>query len=178
MDGIDRVETERLIGTRPVLRDADELHPIMADERLAEWLWPGELGGPRTLAQVRADLVRDADHWKRHRWGPWMVRDRATGEMLGRVGLCRTTVDGEDAVEVAWLIAPHRWGQGLATEMASAAVDAAFGPLGMEELVAFTLTHNTASMRVMERLGFAYERDVVHAGLPHVLYRLSRPRSG
>jgi RimJ/RimL family protein N-acetyltransferase len=31
-----------------------------------------------------------------------------------------------------------------------------------------------ASRRVMEKLGMAYERDVVHAGLPHVLYRLRR----
>src|SRR3954453_17320213 len=75
---IERVETERLTGTRPLLRDADELHPLLADERLAGWLWPGALGGPRTLAQVRALLVHDNEHWKRHRFGPWIVRDRST----------------------------------------------------------------------------------------------------
>jgi RimJ/RimL family protein N-acetyltransferase len=37
--------------------------------------------------------------------------------------------------------------------------------------VAVTLTTNTASRRVMEKLGMNYERDIEHAGLPHVLYR-------
>ena len=49
----------------------------------------------------------------------------------------------------------------------------AFERLGMEELVCFTLTINRASQRVMEKAGFEYERDVVHAGQPHVLYRLT-----
>lgn len=45
------------------------------------------------------------------------------------------------------------------------------------ELVAFTLPHNAASRRVMEKAGFAYERDTEHAGLPHVLYRSRRSGS-
>lgn len=176
MDGLERVETARLVGTRPVFRDADELAPVLADERIAAWLWPGELGGPRTPAQVRSILVRDADHWKRRGWGPWIVRDRTTGELVGRVGLSAVAVEDEAAVEVAWLLAAHRWGEGLATEMAAAAVDAAFDVLALDELVSFTLPHNAASRRVMERLGFAFDREFVHAGLPHVLYRLS-PRA-
>jgi RimJ/RimL family protein N-acetyltransferase len=35
------------------------------------------------------------------------------------------------------------------------------------------MVENRASRRVMEKLGFEYEREVVHANLPHVLYRLS-----
>jgi ribosomal-protein-alanine N-acetyltransferase len=172
---LDRVVTQRLVGTRPVFRDADELHPVMADERLAAWLWPGELGGPRTLSQVRALLVHDADHWRRHGWGPWVVRDRATGEVIGRVGLGHTEVAGRDEVEVAWLLAADRWGEGLATEMAVEAVRAAFDVIGLDEVVAFTLVGNRASRRVMEKVGFTYEADVEHAGLPHVLYRRVRP---
>ena len=169
--GIEAVRTPRLTGARPVFRDADELHPVLADERVAEWLSPG--AGGWTLSQVRALLVKDVDHWKRHGWGPWVVRDAASGAALGRVGLKRTTVDGAEEVEVAWLIAADRWGEGLATEMAAEAVRAAFEELALPDLVAFTLTGNAASRRVMERLGFAFERDIEHAGLPHVLYRLS-----
>jgi RimJ/RimL family protein N-acetyltransferase len=55
--------------------------------------------------------------------------------------------------------------------MAQAAITAAFGPVGVDELIAFTLPNNVASRRVMEKTGFVYERDIVHALLPHVLYR-------
>jgi ribosomal-protein-alanine N-acetyltransferase len=168
---LDRVETERLVGRRPLARDADELHAVMADERVARWLWPGDLGGPRTLQQVRTMLVHDMDHWKRHGFGAWVVRDRTTGEALGRIGLERTTVAGTDEVEVAWMLSADHWGRGLATEMARAAVDAGLGPLGLESVVAFTLTGNAASRRVMEHLGMTFEADIEHVGLPHVLYR-------
>jgi RimJ/RimL family protein N-acetyltransferase len=55
--------------------------------------------------------------------------------------------------------------------MASTLVGLARERLGLEEIVAFTLPHNVASRRVMEKVGFRYERDIEWAGLPHVLYR-------
>jgi ribosomal-protein-alanine N-acetyltransferase len=42
----------------------------------------------------------------------------------------------------------------------------------LERIVAFTLPHNKASRTVMDHCGFTYNRDIVHAGLPHVLYLL------
>ena len=49
-------------------------------------------------------------------------------------------------------------------------VELAFGPLGLDRVVAFTLPDNVASRRVMAKAGFIYGRDIEHAGLPHVLY--------
>ena len=169
---MERVRTARLVGTRPAFRDADELHPVLADERVVPWMFPA---GPPSPAQVRALLVRDTDHWKRQGWGPWVVRDAATHAVVGRVGIERCEVGGAEEVEVAWTVAADRWGEGLATEMAAEAVRAAFEVVGLPDVVSFALTDNTRSRRVMEKLGFAFEREVDHAGLPHVLYRLRRP---
>ena len=80
---------------------------------------------------------------------------------------------GRDEVENGWTVDPDRWGQGPATELDAASVAHAFGPLGLAEVVSFTLIENRASRRVMEKLGFAYEGETEYAGLPHVLYRLS-----
>jgi ribosomal-protein-alanine N-acetyltransferase len=49
--------------------------------------------------------------------------------------------------------------------------------VGLDELVAFTLPANVRSRRVMEKAGLGYEKDIVHAGLPHVLYRIRRGSS-
>ena len=46
--------------------------------------------------------------------------------------------------------------------------------LKLDSVVAQTVEVNHASRAVMEKLGMSHERDVVHAGLPHVLYRSSR----
>jgi RimJ/RimL family protein N-acetyltransferase len=81
-------------------------------------------------------------------------------------------VGGRDEVEVGYGIVPEFWGQGMATELARESVRVGFAVLGRADLVSFTLPTNQKSRRVMEKAGFRYERDVEHAGLPHVLYRL------
>ena len=82
-------------------------------------------------------------------------------------------VPGPGQVEVGWAVWPVRWGQGYATELGAAAVGYGFDELQLHTIVAYTLVDNRASRRVMEKLGFEYERDVTHANLPHVLYRCS-----
>ncbi len=135
---------------------------MCADPRVAGWVWPD---GPPALAQIRTLMVRDAAHWKKHRFGVWVLR--CGGAVVGRAGL---HVEGEE-VAVDWLLAADRWGQGLATEFVRAALDHAFGALALPSVIAETLTGNLRSRALMERCGFAYEADVERAGLPHVRYR-------
>jgi RimJ/RimL family protein N-acetyltransferase len=66
------------------------------------------------------------------------------------------------------------WGRGLATEMAEAILTVAFTHLDLPNIVAFTLVTNRASRRVMEKVGCTFERNIIHASLPHVLYRIKR----
>jgi RimJ/RimL family protein N-acetyltransferase len=169
---IERVLTPRLVCERLQRDHAAELFRLLLDPRVTDTLWPGS--EPPTEDDVLESLEAKIDHWERHGFGMWLVRDRATGEMVGRGGLQYTYWVGLDEIEAGWAVMPERWGQGLATELAHACVGAAFGPLGLRELVAFTMLENLASRRVMEKAGFTYERDIVHAGLPHVLYRRVR----
>jgi RimJ/RimL family protein N-acetyltransferase len=69
------------------------------------------------------------------------------------------------------VIVPQRWGDGLATELARASLEVVFGPLAMEEVIAYTQPDNSASRRVMEKSGFVYERDLTFESQPFVLYR-------
>ena len=71
-----------------------------------------------------------------------------------------------------------RWGEGFATEVGQAALDVAFGPLNLDDVVAFTLPHNGASRRVMEKLGFEYEKTAPYKVYgDHVLYRAGVSRT-
>lgn len=170
---VERLETERmrLEALRP--EHAPEQLRLLLDRRVWATLWPRP--EPPTEADVLQGLAAKVDHWRRHGFGMWLARDRETGQMVGRGGLQYTYTAGLNDVEAGWAIVPERWGQGLATELAQACVEAAFEHLGLPEIVAFTLPTNLASRRVMEKAGFEYERDIVHAGLPHVLYRCRRP---
>jgi RimJ/RimL family protein N-acetyltransferase len=119
---------------------------------------------------VRRHARAKHEHWERYGFGPWLMRDRATGAVVGRGGLQHTNAVEGRPVEIAWAVAPSRWGEGLATELAFTSVDVGFETLELERLIAFTLPHNVASRRVMEKARFTYERDITHDDLPHVLY--------
>lgn len=171
-DTIDRVETERMILERLRFEHGPEQLRLLLDPRVNATLWPRDQ--PPTEAEVIDGLAAKVKHWDRHGFGMWLLRDGETGEMVGRGGLQYTYTAGLHDVEAGWAIVPERWGQGLATELANACVEVGFERVGLLEIVAFTLPSNVASRRVMEKSGFAYDRDIVHAGLPHVLYRRRR----
>jgi RimJ/RimL family protein N-acetyltransferase len=173
---LDRVQTPRMIFERLRPDHVAELSAHLRDPRVARWLWPKPR--PPSEADVIEGLAAKVAHWERHGFGLWLLRDRRTGETVGRGGLQHTFVAGVHEVEVGWSIVPERWGQGLATELALTSVDIGFNELQLRELVAFTLPDNIASRRVMEKAGFAFERDIEHAGLPHVLYRRQAPDGG
>lgn len=144
----------------------------MLDPKVFRWLWERE--EPPTLDDVRSAAEMTQAHWERHGFGLWLLRDRETREVVGRGGLQWAQPPELPYVEAAWAIVSSRWGEGLATELAGASVAAGFEHLGVTEIIAFTLTDNHASRRVMEKTGFVYERDLVLDSLPHVLYRLKR----
>jgi RimJ/RimL family protein N-acetyltransferase len=146
-----------------------EVLRLLSDPRVAQWLWPG--GDPPSEQQVIDGTAEKEMHWERYGFGLWLMRDRDTGEMVGRGGLQWTYVTDRSEIEAGWAVMPERWGQGLATELAQSSIDVAFGPLELEDIIAFTLPQNLASRRVMEKTGFRYEQDIIRLSLPHVLYR-------
>jgi [ribosomal protein S5]-alanine N-acetyltransferase len=131
------------------------------------------LGGVRSEAETRQFLERNLQHWERYGYGLWLFRDRSDHRFVGRGGLRHVQIGGRDQVELAYALDADCWGKGLATEIAAAVLAAGFGPLSLAEVVCFALTTNRASRRVMEKSGFRFEGELLHAGWPHVLYRLS-----
>jgi RimJ/RimL family protein N-acetyltransferase len=158
--------TARLDAHRVGPADEDFLVGVFGDPRVT-----ATLGGPRDRDRVRADVARWNGHWDEHAFGLWILVDRAAGAPVGWTMLHRTDTGGP-GVEVGWTIGADHWRRGYATEGARAALEIGFDRLGLDEIVAFTLTDNTASRGVMEKLGFHSAEVVDHAGLPHVLYRL------
>ena len=165
---VDSICTQRMRLERPTERDREDLHRMHTDARVMQ-----TLGGVQSAELIDEIFDHNLAHWERHGFGWWIARDE-TRTFLGRGGLRNVRVGGEEGVEVLYGFVAECWGRGLATELARRSVAAGFDQLGLDELVCFTLETNKASQGVMEKAGFAYERPIVHADLPHVLYRLRR----
>ena len=129
------------------------------------------LGGVRDTAGTVAYLEMNVKHWADHGFGMWMLRDAGSGAVIGRAILRHLDVEGTDEVEVGYGFMPEYWGRGLATEIAHACIRIGLDRLRVPSLVAITTPANLASQRVMQKCGLAYERDIVHASAPHVLFR-------
>ncbi len=162
--------TERLRVRPPVRADEARYARLFAAPAVSAWLRPPPLA-PFGPSDARLAIDRDAAQWAAEGFGFGVVLAHE-GEFLGRGGLMRAEVEGEPAVELGWALLPEHQGRGLATELALGAIAFARSR-GVAAVVALTLPDNTASRRVMERAGMAFDREVEHAGLPHVLYGLT-----
>jgi len=110
----------------------------------------------------------------------------AVGRLVGRAGIQQVDPDvGEilgdaTAIELMYALAYDFWSRGLGTEIAGRLLEVARHDLGRAEIIADTMPHNLRSRRVMEGLGFVYEREFWHDDHTMVLYRraLGAPGGG
>jgi thiopurine S-methyltransferase len=97
-------------------------------------------------------------------------KEQEKGSLVGVVGLIQTKVENDlvpaGSYEVFWRIKPDFWGQGLTSEAAMALLGQAFHQLGLEQVFAFGIVENTASLRVMEKIGMKRTGEFHHPKLP------------
>ena len=84
-----------------------------------------------------------------------MVCDRADGQVIGQSGL--RFVDEVGETEILYAYSRSSWGRGLATEAGRATLDFGFEQTPLQRIVAYAVPDNTASTRVMEKLGMTDE---------------------
>jgi len=168
--------TPRLLLRRWRPQDREPFAALNADPAVMEHF-------PAVLTRQDSDALVDRIEagFDEHGFGLWAVE--AVGVFVGFTGLAVPSFEAPflPSVEVGWRLARAAWGQGWATEAASAALQAAFGPLALPEVVSFTATSNVPSEAVMRRVGMTrvgtFEHPRLPAGhrlRPHVLYRAER----
>jgi [ribosomal protein S5]-alanine N-acetyltransferase len=164
---IEAFSTPRMIAERLRFRHFAEINTMHQDPQVM-----ASLAGVRSSEQTRQFLDSNLEHWERYGFGLWVFRDKVDGQFIGRGGIRHVHLAGHDAVELDYALMPEFWGQGLATEMGESILKIAIEQLGLSEFTCLTMNNNFASQRVIQKLGFRYEGDIIHGNLPHVFYRL------
>jgi RimJ/RimL family protein N-acetyltransferase len=167
------LETDRLTLRHLERGDLAPLAALYADPEVRRY-FPD---GTRTLEETREELEWFLHgHPRRPELGLWATVERSTGAFLGRCGLLPWTIDGVDEVELAYLIDPARWGEGLATEAARAIAAHARDALRLRRLIALVTPGNGASVRVATKVGMAFERLYADEFGPCHVYGMSLGR--
>jgi RimJ/RimL family protein N-acetyltransferase len=180
MSKLYRLETERVILRNWRSSDYALFASMNADPEVMRYF-------PSILERLESDeLSAKFDNLvSKNGWGFWIAERKSDSAFLGIVGLNQIDdLPVDNCVEVAWRLAKEHWGNGYATEAAKAALHFAFSILEQDRVAAFTAIGNSASQKVMSRLGmkdrqenFLHPRVPQSSGLKeHVHYQIDRDR--
>ncbi len=147
------LQTARLELRSPLATDAEQLFEVFSDpEVMRYWSTP-----PMSAVAEAAALIERAHAQAVDGSGlRWAVSRQADQCVLGTISLFHFD-DQNERAEIGYILGRASWGQGFAREALAAAVEFAFGTLGVRRLEADTDPRNAASIRLLEHLGFVRE---------------------
>jgi RimJ/RimL family protein N-acetyltransferase len=167
----DEVLTERMRLRQWRDDDVEPLAEIYAQPEYTEYM------PAHSLEETCTQIERFRRLWTEEGFAHWAAEDRATGRLIGRIGLLRHHDWPIEAspVEVGWTLHRDWWGRGLATEGGRAAVDLWRDVLVEDErILSITTASNVRSQRVMRRLALTQRGTASWHGFDVVWYALDR----
>ncbi len=154
------IETERLQLRRLSTDDAEFILRLLNEPSFIQNI--GDRG-VRTVDDARGYIVKGPiTSYEKFGFGLWMVETRSPTAPVGICGLLKRDV--LEDVDIGYALLPEFWSQGYALEAASAVVLYAREKLGLRRVVAVTNSDNQSSIRLLEKMGFKYERMVRLSG--------------
>jgi len=163
------VETGRLVLRPFTPADAQALCDLMAPPEVRRYL-PTTV--PYTLERAEKYIAAQDRHWQTFSCGWWAAERKGAPGLVGWGGLQYLPDTRE--YEVGYVIGKPCWGQGYATELSTAALDFGFNQLALIEIIGLTHPDNSASRRILEKIGLRYCGLFEYFGLPSSTYRLTR----
>lgn len=153
------LETERMTLRRFTEADVDALAALHGHPDVMRHIDDGR-PVPRAVVEQEElpHFLREYDELPRGQ-GCFAAVEKSAGAFVGWLSLRPATSVGlNGGTELGYRLLPTLWGLGYATEGARAVVDHAFTELGVDRIVATTMTVNSASRRVMEKAGLSLVR--------------------
>lgn len=156
------LETERLVATPWVVADVDDLFAVHSDAETMKFVREGR---PETRSETAALIDQYIAEHAATGFTKWRLIDH-DDRLVGRAGF-GTQLDGR---ELGYTIRRELWGQGLATEIATALVSWHLANASAIPLYAYVAVDNPASRRVLDKIGFESIGGGDHCGVPCELF--------
>jgi RimJ/RimL family protein N-acetyltransferase len=173
---VDSIETARLLLRVPELPDAEALMDILWDLEVVEQKQVTLLEPPGGLDLALKNTGDMRRQWQLRGYGQWSVVEKATGQVIGCVGFYHPQRPWP-GVDLGWVVHRSRWGRGLATEAASAALEWVWRRTRIDRIISLIAPDDRRSIRIATKIGERFERadvDPVHGEPVHV-YTIGRP---
>jgi len=150
------LETDRLRLRTLLVEDADFILRLLNEPSFIQNI--GDKG-VRTRDDARSYILNGPiASYEKFGFGLWLVEIKESGESIGMCGLLKR--DALEHVDIGYALVPEFWSRGYALESASAVLEHAGSTLGLKRVVAITNPDNQSSIRVLEKIGFRFEKMV------------------
>jgi RimJ/RimL family protein N-acetyltransferase len=150
-----KIVTPRLTLRELDLEDAGNLLGIFSDPEAMRY-YPAT----KSLEETRVWIRSNKERYQRYGFGIWGAYAREDDRFLGQCGLLVQDVDQKTELEIGYMFLRQFWGQGFATEAASACRDYAFQRLGSKRVISLIDPANVKSIRVAQKVGMQWEKEV------------------
>jgi RimJ/RimL family protein N-acetyltransferase len=147
------IETSRLVLRVPEAADARAFLEIHQDPEVLKHVTLVAPQGGITVAW--RNVATMIGHWQMRGYGQWAVVEKASGVIIGRVGLYNP--DGWPGVELGWVVRHSHWGFGFATEASKAALDWAWRHVNIDHVISLIAPDNVQSIRIASKIGERFE---------------------
>lgn len=154
---IPTIETDRLLLRGSVPGDVEAWTALLEDPDVRRYL-PKFSQSIRERAALHIQVCDAAWEQQPQTDVCWMIALKQTGELIGRCGC--GTLEGSNEAEVIYSLGKPYWGRGYATEATRAVIRYSLEHFPWNPITACIFPANIGSRRVLEHLGFVYERDV------------------
>lgn len=175
------LHTKHLMLRPCTLADLDAVHELWTDPDIRRFLFDD-----RTLSRQEASdfLVASDESFAQHGYGLWLFFERSGDASVDQLLGQSSTIAGfsglmsvpDQPPSVVFGTRPQLWGRGYATESTAAVLHYVFDELGLEQVVADVDEPNTASVRVLERLGMVQRGRAMVNDRPLLYYRMELSR--
>jgi len=160
------LETDRLYLREITPVDAKSAYLLNLDPEVIKYTGDE----PFDSIETASTFLMNYNHYEKYGFGRWGVFDKTNHEFLGWCGLKYTEDFNE--FDIGFRFFKKYWNKGFATESAKACIELGFQKYKMKEIVGRAMKENTASIRVLEKIGLKYFEDFNNEGEVGVIYKI------
>jgi RimJ/RimL family protein N-acetyltransferase len=142
--------SERLLYRPLELSDVDTFHRLVQDAHIRRYMMDGNILPPEWAAE---QIQASQDLFERRGVGTWLVSEKNSETPVGFCGFQEVPLQNHEP-ELAYALLEQFAGQGYASEMARACISHARTHANFKDIIASVDEANSASVRVLEKLGF------------------------
>ena len=160
------IKTTRLNLRQLTIDDAENLYLLNLDPDVARYTGDS----PFESAEEAGRFLASYDQYEKYGCGRWAVITSRDSEFIGWCGLSYTP--GLDEYDIGFRFFKSKWNQGYATESARACIDHGFEKLKLERIVGRAMKENTASLKVLEKIGLKFVKPIVFSDHEGLVYEI------